>query len=157
MSDGKEQTGLTIEEKVILSKSLAKFERSARRWRFGRYYLLVVVCFLYIRGFGAVLPAARDAMTQLDEQEFIKNISPESIPKDAMARYCIVGYINKMALRSAYERKLQSVDNLLATLGVIMLTIAFFGTVFLVSRWNDEKRDLAIAKVLQGHLEKQLT
>jgi hypothetical protein len=156
MSDGREQTGLTIEEKAILSKSLARFERSARRWRYSRYCVLAMICFLYIKGFGAVLPAARDALTMLDKQEFIDGLSSEPIPADVTARNWIVGYVNKIALISAYEQKLQSATQLLATVGAIMLTGATLGTVLLLHHWNDGKRDIVIAKVLQGYLEKQI-
>jgi hypothetical protein len=150
--DKKEGTELTAEERAVLGESLARLERIARRWRYGRYLTLCLVCILYFNGFRSCSRAYKDAMTPLDKEAYIEKLSSEPIPTDVTARYWIVGYVNKIAVISACERKYQSATMLSGIIGAIMLTVAVIGTVLLFYRWNDGERMIVMVKVIRGYV-----
>ena len=154
-ADRKEGAELTVEDRAVLTEYLARHEKSARRWRYTRYVTLCFVCLLYFNGFRSFLPAYNDAMTPLDEAAYIKQLSSTPIPTDVTARHWIVGYVNKIAVISALERKVQSANLLLGIGGAIMITVALISTIFLVSRWNDGERIIVMVKLIRGYVQKQ--
>jgi len=151
----KEGAELAVQDRKVLTEYLARLEKRARRWRYGRYVTLCFVCLLYFNGFYGFLPFYNDAMTPLDEAAYLKEFSSTPIPTDVTARHWIVGYVNKLAVITALERKSQSTTLLLGIIGAIMLTVALIGTVLLVSRWNDGGRDIVMVKFIRGYVQKQ--
>ena len=67
-------------------------------------------------------------------------------------KYWIVGYVNKAAVLSELNQRAQGVRVFEACLGLIELAFGVLGLVFLVSHWNDGKRNLVISKVIHQHL-----
>src|ERR1700722_6031768 len=110
----KEGAELTVDDRAVLTGYLARLEKSGRRWRYTRYVTLFFLCILYFNGFRSFLPARNEAMTPLDERAYLEQISSTPIPTDVTARHWIVGYVNKLAVISALERKSQSATLLLA-------------------------------------------
>ena len=155
-ADKKEGAELTVEDRAVLAEYLARHEKSARRWRYTRYFALCFVCLLYLLGFHSFLPAYNDAMTPFDEAAYLDKLGREPIPADDVtARHWIVGYATKVAVISAVERKYQSATLLLGITGAIMITTALIGTIFLVSRWNDGERVIVMVKLIRGYVQKQ--
>ena len=155
MDTADKKEGLSVEDRAVLTEYLARHEKSARRWRYTRYVTLCFVCLLYFNGFYGLSSAYNDAMTPLDEKAYIEKLSSTPIPTDVTARHWIVGYVNKVAVIDALERKAQSADLLLSIGGAIMLTVALIGTVFLVSRWNDGERVIVMVRFIRGYMQKQ--
>lgn len=145
---------LTAEEKTLLQTHLAKYEKSAKKWRFVRFYLLGIILFLYITGFHGILPSIQNAIAGVDKKQVIEMLSSEEIPKDITEDNWIVGYVNKTVVRSEHIHKILAFELFLAIIGAIHLTAAIIGTVLLISRWNHGERDLAIAKAIRIQLLK---
>jgi hypothetical protein len=118
-ADKKESAELTAQDREVLTKYLARHEKIARRWRYTRYITLCFICLLYFNGFYSFLSAHNDAMTPLDEKDYIAKLSTTPIPTDVTERHWIVGYVNKVAVIAALERKAQSANLLLAIGGAI--------------------------------------
>ena len=155
-ADKKEGAELTAEDRAILTKYLARQERNARRWSYGRYVTLCFICLLYFIGFHSFLPAYNDGMTPLDEAAYIKKLRRDPIPTDdVIARQWMVGYTTKVAVISALERQCQSATLLLGITGAIMITTALIGTVSLVNHWNDGERIMVMVKLIRGYVQKQ--
>jgi len=155
-ADKKEGTELTAEDRAVLTEYLARLEKRARRWRYGRYVTLCFVCLLYFNGFYGFLSAYNDAMTPLDEATYIEKLRRGPVPTDDVtARQWMVGYATKIAVIDALERKVQSANLLLGIGGAIMLTVALIGTVSLVNHWNDGERIMVMVKLIRGYVQKQ--
>ena len=154
-ADKKVGAELTVQDREVLTEYLAKHEKSARRWRYTRYFTLCFVCLLYFNGFYSLSSAYDDAMTPLDEKAYIAQLSSTPIPADVTAQHWIVGYVNKVAVIAALERKAQSASLLLGIGGAIMLTVAVIATIFLVSRWNDGERVIVMVRFIRGYVQKQ--
>jgi hypothetical protein len=120
-----------------------------------RYVTLCFICLLYFNGFYGFSSAYNDATTPLDEKEYIAKLSSTPIPTDVTERHWIVGYVNKVAVIAALERKVQSANLLLAIGGAIMLTVALIGTILLVNHWNDGERNIVMVRLIRGYVQKQ--
>src|SRR5215472_13866673 len=107
-ADKKEGAELTVQDREVLTEYLARLEKNARRWRYTRYVTLCFLCLLYFNGFYGLSNAYNDEMTPLDEKEYIAKLSSTPIPTDVTERHWIVGYVNKVAVIDALERKAQS-------------------------------------------------
>jgi hypothetical protein len=155
-ADKKEGAELTVQDRAVLTEHLARHEKSARRWRYNRYFTLCSVCLLYFIGFRSFLPAYNDAMTPFDEKEYIAKLRNTPIPTDNVtARHWLAGYTTKVAVIAALDRKAQSATLLLGIGGAIMITVALIGTIFLVSRWNDGERVIVMVRFIRGYVQKQ--
>src|SRR5215469_2115894 len=140
-ADKNEGSELTAQDREVLTRYLARQEKTARRWRYTRFVTLCFLCVLYFNGFYCVSSAYNDERTPFDEKEYIAKLSSTPIPADVTERHWIVGYVNKVAIIAALERKVQSANLLLAIGGAIMLTVAVIGTILLVNHWNDGERN----------------
>ncbi len=155
-ADKNEGAELTAEDRAVLTEYLARHEKRACRWRYGRYVTLCFVCLLYFNGLYSFWPACHEAMTPLDEAAYIKKLGNEPIPTDELiARHWLAGYTTKVAVIAAAERKYQSTIFLSGIIGAIMLTVALIGTISLVNHWNDGERDMVMVKFIRGYMQKQ--
>jgi hypothetical protein len=154
-ADKKEPAELTAQDREVLTRYLARHEKSARRWRYTRYVTLCFVCLLYFNGFYGLSSAYNDAMTPLDQKDYIAKLSTTGIPTDVTERHWIVGYVNKVAVVVALERKEQSATQLLGIGGAIMLTVALVSTILLVNHWNDGEWNIVMVKLIRGYVQKQ--
>jgi len=143
---------LSQEEKALLEKGLAKYEKDARRCKGMNFILAGLVCFLFVLGIEGISHVLNTLYTPFDQQAFIESLGCEEIPEDVPFKYWIVGYVNKVAVISEHNRRIGAVEQFEACLGLIELAFGVLGLVFLVNRWNDGKRNLVIAKVLRQHL-----
>jgi hypothetical protein len=155
-ADKKEGAELTVQDREVLTKYLAGQEKSARRWRYTRYVTLCLVGLLYFNAFYGLSSAYNDEMTPLDEKDYIAKLSSTPIPTDVTERHWIVGYVNKVAVIDALERKEQLATLLLAIGGAINLTLALIGTILLVNHWNDGERIIVMVKLIRGYVQKQV-
>ena len=147
-----ERFELSQEEKALLEKSLAKFEKNAKRCKGMQFVLGGLVCLLFFLGIYGMLPMLDTMFTDFDQQAFVEGLGCEEIPEDVPFKYWIVGYVNKAAVLSELNQRAQGVRVFEACLGLIELAFGVLGLVFLVSHWNDGKRNLVISKVIHQHL-----
>ena len=147
-----ERIELSQVEKALLEKGLAKFEKDARRSRGMNFFLAGLVCILFVLGFEGISHVLKTLYTPFDQQAFIESLGCEEIPEDVPFKYWIVGYVNKVAVISEHDRRIGTVEQLEASLGLVFIATGILGFVFLVNHWNDGKRNLVIAKVLRQHL-----
>jgi len=143
---------LSNEEKALLQKHLDKFERDAKRGKGMRYFLGGQVCFLLFFGVHCMMPVINSLHTDFDQQAFIERLGCEEIPDDVPFKYWIVGYVNKTAVFSEHNRRVQELRQFEGCLGLVFIATGIFGFAFLVNHWNDGKRNLLIAKIIQQHL-----
>lgn len=147
-----ERIKLSLEEKALLEKGLAKFEKDAKRSKGMKFILAGMVCFLFALGFEGISHVLKTLYTPFDQEAFIESLGCEEIPEDVPFKYWIVGYVNKVAVISEHNRRIGAVEQFEACLGMVFMATGIFGFVFLVNHWNDGKRNLVIAKVLRQHL-----
>jgi hypothetical protein len=142
---------LTGEEKISIEAFIETYEKKAKQWKSRRYIVLAGAIIALYSGLSYLIDFKDHSLFR--EDKFLDRLKQETVPTDVPLEYWVAGYVNKIATVYEHQQNFDSLCLFEGVLGVLMIVCFMTSTVILISRWNNDKRDLIVVKIMRHYLK----
>jgi hypothetical protein len=142
---------LSNEERVVIDAFIDTFEKKAKQWKSRRYIVLLGALMALFSGLFYLNDFIDHSLFRKDK--FLDRLKQETVPTDVPLEYWVAGYVNKIATVYEHQQNFDSFCLFEGVLGVLMIVCFMTSTVILISRWNNDKRDMIVVKIMRHYLK----